>query len=613
MTAADVRTATFFTHDGAPPRLLVDGGTSVTHALVVDDRTGAVDLMPVVSLEPRPGLAKPDWHEASVGAADCSFTLAMDAVDDLAATLRLGLAARARAAASRCHELALEYARTREAFGKPIGAYQAVSHRAANGAIDLTALGLLLMEAAASIVNGAPDRHLSAELAIAYAVETLPRVQFDNAHTLAAQGYFEEHEAPWLFRRLHADLVRLRAIPPASGEPAEQLLRASRSLPALGLGESAEQFRQEVRKVLAPFSGVGAVQHLDAPPSPDLLAAFSEAGYFSLAWPKEFGGADAPIEHQIVLAEELAAHNIHLEAKIVADMFGTAILRHGTPEQCERFLPLLNSGRLTQYLAYSEPEVGSDLAHLRTRAVREGDDWVVNGSKMWGTGAQRAEYVWLAARTDPDATPPHAGITLFLTPIEGSGWEAQQHVALSGEISCTTFFDDFRVPDSDRIGEVNGGWKVIGEALAQERIAMANIAAECLRLLEDLLAATRDRPDVVGPVGSAARATITQLSARVQAARVLVAASVRATAAGGGARLEAPMAKVVAASLYEDFGVSALGLLGPSAILGEDVADVPGCGGFEYALRASIMHAVGGGTIDIQRNLIARSLGMAKG
>ena len=95
---------------------------------------------------------------------------------------------------------------------------------------------------------------------------------------------------------------------------------------------------------------------------------------------------------------------------------------------------------------------------------------------MWGTRAQLADWVWLATKTDPDASPPHAGITMFLTRVDKPGFEVQQHRALSGEISCSTFFDDFRISDADRIGEVNGGWKVITEALAQERVRMAIVA-----------------------------------------------------------------------------------------------------------------------------------------
>jgi alkylation response protein AidB-like acyl-CoA dehydrogenase len=333
-----------------------------------------------------------------------------------------------------------------------------------------------------------------------------------------------------------------------------------------------------------------------------------------MAWPVEFGGVNASVEEQIVMAEELAYSRLPLMAKTAADLLGTAVIRHGSRDQQDRILPLIRSGALPFYLGYSEPEVGSDLARLASSAVRDGDHWIVNGRKMWGTGADTAEWVWLAVRTDPEASPPHAGITVFLTKVDRAGWEHQQHRALSGEISCSTFFDDYRVADTDRVGEVNGGWKVISEALAHERVTMANTAATVLRLLDDILLVIRNDPGAAAETGGfSTRAELSRLAARLQAARALVNASVRATAvAGGGARLEAPMAKVLSTLLLEEFSVAAVRMLGPSAALGESVEQVPAGGAIEYSLRLSIMQVVGGGTVDIQRNLIARALGMPR-
>src|SRR5207247_2067213 len=182
-----------------------------------------------------------------------------------------------------------------------------------------------------------------------------------------------------------------------------------------------------------------------------------------------------------------------------AARIGNAIVGHGTEEQKECFLPLVAEGRLPFYLAYSEPAVGSDLANLRTRAVRDGDEWVIDGQKLWGTNAHRAGWCWLAARTDPEAEPPHRGITVFLFSVPRPGWELQQHVSLAGEISCTTFLDRVRVPDADRVGEVDGGWRVITDALASERMVMGGVTAQVHRKLDDLLAELRGDPDRAGP------------------------------------------------------------------------------------------------------------------
>jgi alkylation response protein AidB-like acyl-CoA dehydrogenase len=287
-------------------------------------------------------------------------------------------------------------------------------------------------------------------------------------------------------------------------------------------------------------------------------------------------------------------------------LLGHSILRHGTAEQQAEFLPLLREGRMAFCLGYSEPEAGSDLASLRTRAERDGDSWVINGQKAWTTRGHTASHVWLAVRTDPDAQPRHAGITIFLVPMDTPGITVQQHVALSGEISCTVFYDDVRVPDAMRVGEVDGGWRVITDALASERIVMGGISSVLLRQLDDVLTQVRADPTArLGPAGSARRDRLSALAARLQATRVLVLAATRATA-GRDARLYPPMAAVLGGDLAEDFGERVLELLGPEAAL----ADAPG--GFEAALRLAPMFVIGGGTNDIQRGVIARALGLAR-
>jgi alkylation response protein AidB-like acyl-CoA dehydrogenase len=212
---------------------------------------------------------------------------------------------------------------------------------------------------------------------------------------------------------------------------------------------------------------------------------------------------------------------------------------------------------------------------------------------------------------DPDAKA-HAGISVFCVPTGLPGWSIQQHRSLAGEVSCTSFFDDVRIPDSARIGEVNGGWQVLTEALAHERIVIASGTARLLRLFDDLLAVLRADPvGTVGSRGSAARRDLTALAARLQAARALIATSTRQTLDPAGNRAAAPMAKIVGSELEEELGEAVLQLLGPAAAL----AAGPNAGApqsFESALRFSIMAVVAGGTNDIQRNLVARALGLPR-
>jgi alkylation response protein AidB-like acyl-CoA dehydrogenase len=595
------------TAEGAGEIRYLDAGPAATHVLVLPLGAGTAVLRPVAACRPLPGLAAPAWSVVKLGPPEARAGVSAAQAAEAVTLLRLGLATRALGAARRSHELAVAHARTRRQFGQVIGAFGAVQQRVAACQIDVSAGGRLVDHAIAAFAAGRADRTLQAEIAVEFIAAAARRVQLGAHHTLGAIGYFEEHDAPWLFRRVHADTARLATLPPIAGTVGDVLVEVPATLPALDSGPTAESFRREVRAFLAAHAGD------DGQFDPDvLIPAMAERGWFGLGWPAEHGGRDASLAEQAVLHEEVTYARAPATSRLSSVMMlGNAILRHGTEAQRAAFLPLIRSGELRYCLGYSEPEAGSDLASLRTRADRVGDGWIINGQKIWTTDAHRATHVWLAARTDAEAVPRHAGITVFLIPMDTPGITVCQHTALSGEISCSVFYDDVRVPDTARVGEVNGGWKVITEALAGERVVMGGIAAGMLRQLDDLLAVMRADPaGSMGPRGSAARAKLGELAVTLQANRALVTAALGAAAAGGGARLEAPMAAVLGGELAEAFGEALLDILGPLGALAGP--GVPGDGAFEYELRLSVMYVVGGGTNDIQRGLIARGLGLPR-
>jgi alkylation response protein AidB-like acyl-CoA dehydrogenase len=624
LAVGDIRVLVALESDADEVRYL-DAGPAATHVLTLPPGTtgtaGTAVLRPVTACRPLPGLAVPAWSAVTLGAPEVTAELTTESRAKQVTLLRLGLAARALAAAERAHEMAIEHAKTRRQFGQLIGGFGAVQQRVAACQIDVSASRQLLDRAAAAYASGRADWPLQAEIAVEFIALAARRIQFGAHHTLAAVGYFEEHDVPWLFRRVHADITRLATLPPPAGTVADVLVEAdakvgadarvetAASLPAFDLGPSGDSFRAELRAFLAaqarPDGGFDQAT---------LIPAMAERGWFGFGWPPEAGGRNASLAEQVVLQEEVTYARAPVRTQLSSVMLlGNSILRHGTARQQAAFLPLIRAGRLRFCLGYSEPEAGSDLASLKTRAQRSGDDggWVINGQKLWTTGGHLASHVWLATRTDPDASPRHAGITVFLVPMDTPGITIQQHRALSGEVSCTVFYDDVRVPDSARVGEVNGGWKVITDALAGERVVMGGIAASMLRQLDDVLAWVRADPvGRAGPRGSAARAKLGELAVTLQANRALVAAAIAATASGRGARLEAPMAGVLGGELAETFGQTLLDIIGPAGALAGPAA--PGGGEFEYGLRLSIMYVVGGGTNDIQRGLIARGLGLPR-
>jgi alkylation response protein AidB-like acyl-CoA dehydrogenase len=246
----------------------------------------------------------------------------------------------------------------------------------------------------------------------------------------------------------------------------------------LTFGSEAEAFRDEVRAILAEelpadWAGVGSMDR-------DEAAAFAvtwrkvlfERGLLGIAWPEEYGGGGRTKVEQIVLAEELARARVpfgRLTDTTSVKMLGNTLLGWGSEEQKLRYLPRILSGEDIWVQGYSEPNAGSDLASLTLSAARDGDDWVINGQKIWTSGGMDGTGIFLLARTDPTATKHH-GITFLLCPLDTPGVEVRPIRTLTGvEEFCEVFFTDARLPAGDEVGAVDEGWKVATSLLGHER------------------------------------------------------------------------------------------------------------------------------------------------
>jgi alkylation response protein AidB-like acyl-CoA dehydrogenase len=274
-----------------------------------------------------------------------------------------------------------------------------------------------------------------------------------------------------------------------------------------------------------------------------------------------------------------------------------------------------NVGERSFALHYSEPEAGSDLASLRTKATRDGDDWIINGQKLWSTGGDKAEWSWLAVRTDPDAKPRHAGISVFLMPLETPGITIRPSFAMYGKTFSATFYDDVRVPARNMVGAVNEGWKVIISALAAERVMIGTLVAMLQRVFNQVTEhvisaevggkALKDDPVVRDRIGG--------LAAEIEVARQFVLRNSRLVEEGSPLLYEAAMSKIFAGELQESLSEAALDIIGSGALLSEDAPSAP-VGQLEQVLRHSLMGVIGGGTGEMQRNAIAiRGLKMPRG
>lgn len=585
----------------AEDSVIAFGATDATNILFLDPSKLIASVATVTKVSRQSELsfqsaARVSFHD------DMALDASPKLVERSIAIMLLAQGARIIGAVRRGHELAVEHAKTRQQFGRLIGSFGAVQQRIASCQINVSANNALLEEAVSSLALEAPESLLAVNLAIQHIMDTAVEILSGSQHTLGAIGYFDEHDMSWLFRSVHSDLTLLQtrmACLPAAARLDSQLLDENGKLPGFKLGDEAEELRTQVRSLLSKH------KVSDGFDVENLRSEASDLGFFSLSWPKEEGGAAASFEEQVVLNEEMKYAGGPVDRAMSATMLiGHALLRHGTPSQKAEFLPLLRSGTMDFCLGYSEPEAGSDLASLRTRAVRSGEDeWTIDGQKLWTTRAQNASHVWLAVRTDPDARPRHAGITIFLVPMDTPGITIQEHKALSGEISCTVFYDQVKVPDSARVGEVNEGWKVITDALAAERVVMGGIAATILGHFDSLLDWCRRN---LSSVTTRQRNELMSIAAQLQAARALVLAATRAMS-GNEARFIGPVAAVLSGTLAERFARTAVDVVGMESFVGEsDVRQ------FEAFLRLAPMYVIGGGTNDIQRGIIARSLGLPR-
>jgi len=245
----------------------------------------------------------------------------------------------------------------------------------------------------------------------------------------------------------------------------------------LNYPDDAQSFRQEIRQWLNDNLPQGWGQPgFDM--TPEDRKAFNDGwpaklfagGWICATWPKEYGGKGLNTMQGVVLAEEFAGKKAPLRADFFGDtLVGPTLLQWGTEEQKKEFLPNIMNGQTRWCQGFSEPNSGSDLASLKTTAVLDGDEWIINGQKVWTTGGHHADYCFLLTRTDPDA-PKHKGISYLLVPMRQDGVEVRGIVQPDGTAEfCEVFFTNARCPKDNVVGGVNNGWKVANSTLAFER------------------------------------------------------------------------------------------------------------------------------------------------
>jgi alkylation response protein AidB-like acyl-CoA dehydrogenase len=594
-----------------------DAGHGSHFAIFVGDGLAIVERTARgVGVHATPGLVRPAFHRLRLQDAPAELVRLDHAqLSDLALTARLLYAARASGAARTAFSLAAEHAATRKQFGKFLAQFQAMQHKLANCEIALRGSEELLRHAAKLQDAEDGDWRLFAEAAIAFSSSHLRQTSIETHHALGAIGYAEEHDAPGHFRRVHGDLCRMGGVMRARRALfAAVRSRPGEALPGIWLGARAEGFRQEVRRWLGAHWGDAARIAENRKPeaarglNPDFCQRLAEAGLLSASWPAAFGGEDRSFREQLALNEELeGARAPYSLAVCISWILAPLVIRHGHDALKASILPRARRGEIVAALGYSEPEAGSDLSSLKTRAVRDGDDYVISGQKLWGTLTDKATHILVAARTDPEAQPRRDGISLFVVPANLPGITIQPHMAFYGHSFCTQYYDEVRVPASSRLGDENGGWALLAEALASERIFMGGKVRKLALIFDKIVAHLSERDE------SADAAHLGALVADLLAARLFAVRSVLVLEEGRTPIVEGAIAKAFSGELAERLSETAIDIIGTGALLGSEVDGVPLGGLLEHELRTSLMMVIGGGAAEIQRSIIAsQGLGLPR-
>jgi alkylation response protein AidB-like acyl-CoA dehydrogenase len=414
---------------------------------------------------------------------------------------------------------------------------------------------------------------------------------------------------------VHLDSIVLGGAASARGGLAKHLLDGEDgTLPQYDLGDAGNAMRDEVRLWLQRNWSGARKTAFDAMPFHDreFDASFArdlgQTGWLGLSWPAEFGGQGRSPREQLGFLEVME----RAEApRAGASVQANALMMHGTPEQQQRYLPEILRGKAMHGMGYSEPNAGSDLAALKTTAVRDGDEWVINGQKIWTT-TWWGKYMFLAARTDRDAKPAHAGISMFIVPMDAPGITIKPSSTMYDGSFANIFYDDVRVPADALIGPLHGGWKVLTDALANERGLVGGGIVLKVAHAFDLLC--RDvRVDPALRNDPLVRDRIGQLAADIEVGRQLMIHCAELAESGTTPPEMGAVSKVFSGELMERFGEAALDLLGPRAALSQEAPGALRNGRYEQNLRHSLMWVISIGTNEIQRSLIAqRGLGLPR-
>ncbi len=331
-------------------------------------------------------------------------------------------------------------------------------------------------------------------------------------------------------------------------------------------------------------------------------------GWLGIGWPKEYGGQGRDAFDQFIFFDEVQRAAAPFPF-VTINTVGPTIMSYGTEAQKQQFLPGILSGDINFAIGYTEPEAGTDLASLKTKAELDGDEWVINGNKVFTSGANQADYIWLACRTDPEAKK-HKGISMIIVPTDSPGFKCTPIVTVGSVVTTATYYDDVRAPKENVVGEVNAGWRLITNQLNHERVGLAALAGLTHRLYDDMLEWVKTAPSGEADGRTMAKVPWVQMDlakahAKLDAMKLLNWRMATAVANDTLTPSDASASKVFGVETQIEVYRIFLDILGAAGYL---PAGSPGAvlnGEVERAARAAQINTFGGGVVEVLREIVA--------
>jgi alkylation response protein AidB-like acyl-CoA dehydrogenase len=607
-----------------PGRLLLANGAATAHvvlifdgrAILIQERapTGSAPLSHAGQAVDRIDPSAGEWRPLAEGdAARMAWERAAVEWRLLTAGFLSGLARQALTSTA-------EYVCQREQFGRPIGSFQAIAHPLADSVTDIEGVRVLCWATIGAIARNEADGAAMVSAAWWWTAEAARTAVMRSLHSFGGYGLSNEYDIQIYHRRALAAALIL-------GDPADELIRLgetrwldrSCALPEVGevqiefgLGAEADAFADETRALLKAWDSPEWRErsHYSFEGHDwELSRKLGDEGLLYPTWPKEHGGRGLSPYVGATMYETWEEFEASTHAQAVTNMVGYMAILFGSDELKREALPRFASGNATACLGYSEPGSGTDVFAARTRAVRDGDDWIIDGQKMWTSGADLASYVLLLTRTDPDA-PKHRGITMFMVPMDLPGIEVHPIRTFQDERTNTTFYTDVRVPDRYRLGEVHGGTAILGAALSLEQGGGGFVPAH-RKTIEAAAEWASTTQGTNGPLIREPRVLerLARAWTRLRISDLLFRRSVWALVETPGDRSAGPMSKLFSSESFLTDATDLFKMTAPDSLLRSKRL----LGTVELAHRHAAATTIYGGTSEAQRSLIAeKALGLPR-